>query len=194
QEAIVCGKPCMVMRVSFAGELGWEIHCKAGDAPEIWDAVTAGGATPFGMFALDALRVEKGYRAWKGDLSTDYTLLESGLDRFIDFDKNVNFPGRDALVAERDAGPSKRAIGLVVEANGKDAPYMAPVIKDGEIVGETTSGAWGYRVGASLAIGMVRADLAAPGTELEVDIFGQMCKARVQEMPFWDAKNERIRG
>ncbi|MXQ07285.1 FAD-dependent oxidoreductase [Alphaproteobacteria bacterium GH1-50] len=192
-EGTVAGRDCTLARVSFAGELGWEIHCRPEDAPAIWDAVTAAGAKPFGMFALDALRIEKGYRAWKGDLSTDYSLVEAGLERFIDFDKSAGFPGREALAKEASAGPAKRAVGLVIDAGSADAPYMALIWKDGDLVGETTSGAWGYRVGASLAIGMIRADLAAPGTEVEVDIFGEMRAARVAEMPFWDADNERLR-
>jgi dimethylglycine dehydrogenase len=192
-DGTVAGKPCAMIRVSFAGELGWEIHCAPDDAPAIWDAVTAAGAVPFGMFALNSLRIEKGYRAWKGDLSTDYSLIEAGLDRFIDFEKNVDFPGRDALLAEKEAGPLKRAVGLVVDAGDADAPYMSTLWKDGERVGETTSGDWGHRVGASLAIGMIRSDLAEPGTEVDIDIYGEMHKARVHEMPFWDPKNERIR-
>ncbi len=193
-DGTVAGKPCALLRVSFAGELGWEIHCAPDSAPAIWDAVTAAGARPFGMWALDALRIEKGYRAWKGDLSTDYTLIEAGLDRFIDFNKPNGFPGRDALKKEQEAGPRKRAVGLVIDAGTSDAPYMALIWKDGDLVGETTSGAWGYRVGASLAIGMIRSDLAEPGTEVEVDIFGEMRAAKVAEMPFWDPKNDRLRG
>ena len=193
-DGTVAGKPCALLRVSFAGELGWEIHCAPDSAPAIWDAVTAAGARPFGMWALDALRIEKGYRAWKGDLSTDYTLIEAGLDRFIDFNKPNGFPGRDALKKEQEAGPRKRAVGLVIDAGTSDAPYMALIWKDGDLVGETTSGAWGYRVGASLAIGMIRSDLAEPGTEVEVDIFGEMRPAKVAEMPFWDPKNNRLRG
>ncbi|MEL7461345.1 MAG: FAD-dependent oxidoreductase [Pseudomonadota bacterium] len=192
-DGTVAGQPCAMLRVSFAGELGWEIHCAPEAAPAIWDAVTGAGAKPFGMFALNSLRIEKGYRAWKGDLSTDYSLIESGLDRFISFKKNVDFPGRAALLAEKTEGPAKRAVGLVIDANGHDAPYMANVWKDGERVGETTSGAWGYRVDASLAIGMVRADLTEPGTALEVEIFGQMHPATVKAMPFWDPENERLR-
>ncbi len=192
-EGTVAGQHCALLRVSFAGELGWEIHCEPEHAPAIWDAVTAGGAKPFGMFALNSLRIEKGYRAWKGDLSTDYSLIETGLDRFISFKKNVDFPGRDILLAEKTDGPKKAAVGLVVQANGADAPYMSNIWKDGERVGETTSGAWGYRVGASLAIGMLRSDLTEPGTEVEVEIYGERHKAEVREMPFWDPENERIR-
>ena len=84
-------------------------------------------------------------------------------------------------------------MGLVVDAGDVDAPYMSLLWKNGELVGETTSGAWGYRVGASLAIGMLRSDLAEPGTEIEVDIYGEMRTARVEPMPFWDPANERLR-
>lgn len=192
-DGTVAGQPCRLARVSFAGELGWEIHCAPDSATVIWDALMAAGARPFGMYALNALRIEKGYRAWKGDLSTDYTLIEAGLDRFIDFEKNTGFPGREALLAERNGGPPRQAVGLKIDAGQSDAPYMAILWKDGERVGETTSGAWGYRVGASLAIGMLRSDLAEPGTEVEVDIFGRMCRATVHRMPFWDPGNERIR-
>ena len=190
----VAGCDCALVRVSFAGELGWEIHCDPADAPAIWDAVTGAGAKPFGMYALDSLRIEKGYRAWKGDLSTDYTLLEAGLDRFVKLDKPVDFPGKAALLAEKQAGPRKRFVTLRVEAGACDAPYMSTVWKDGEVVGETTSGGWGYRVGASLALGMVRADLAEPGTELAVEIYGEMCPAVVQpDGPVWDPENARLR-
>ncbi len=190
----VSGRPCALIRVSFAGELGWELHCATEDAPAIWDAVTGAGAKPFGMFALNALRIEKGYRAWKGDLSTDYSLLEGGLDRFIRLDKPQGFPGKAALLGEKQRGVAKRFVTLVVEAGEQDAPYMSTLWHDGQIVGETTSGDWGYRVGASIALGMVRADLAVPGTELEVNIYGRMCTAVVQpDQPLWDPQNERLR-
>ncbi len=191
-EGAVAGKPCTLARVSFAGELGWEVHCAPEDAPALWDALTAAGAKPFGMYALNSLRVEKGYRAWKGDLSTDYTLIEAGLERFIDFKKN-DFPGRDALLAQHEAGPERRAVGLVVNAGESDAPYMALLKKDGEVVGEVTSGAWGFRVGASLGIGMLRADLAEPGTELTVEIYGEERPVTTHALPFWDPANERLR-
>lgn len=189
----VAGRPCMLARVSFAGELGWELHCAIEDAPAIWDAVTAAGAKPFGMWALNSLRVEKGYRAWKGDLSTDYSLLEGGLDRFIRFEK-PDFPGKAALLAEKQAGVKKRFVTLRVDAGECDAPYMSTLWHEGAVVGETTSGAWGYRVGASIALGMLRADLTAPGTEIEVEIYGARHKAVVQpDAPMWDPENARLR-
>ena len=190
----IAGKQCSLARVSFAGELGWEIHCRFEDAPDIWDAVTDAGAKPFGMWALNSLRLEKGYRAWKGDLSSDYSLLEGGLDRFIRFEKNTDFPGKAALLEQKRQGVAKRFVALTVDAGAADAPYMSTLWHDDEVVGETTSGGWGYRVNASVALGMLRSDLAVPGTEVEVDIYGERCKATVQpDAPLWDPKNERLR-
>jgi len=194
QETEVAAAWAILVRLSFAGELGWEIHAENADMPAIYDAVLAAGATPFGMYALNSLRIEKGYRAWKGDLSTDYSLLEGGLDRFVKFDKPQDFPGKAALQNEKQQGVKKRFVTLTVEAGACDAPYMSPLWDGDEVVGETTSGAWGYRVNKSIALGMVRVDLATPGTELEVEIFGKRCKATVQkDQPLWDPANERIR-
>ena len=194
QKAVVAGQDCTLARVSFAGELGWEVHAPNAAMPAIYDAVIGAGAVPFGMWALNSLRVEKGYRAWKGDLSTDYSLLEGGLDRFIKLDK-PDFVGRAALLAEKQAGVKKRFVTLTLDAPGAaDAPYMSMIWQDGAIVGEVTSGAWGYRIGKSVALGMLRPDLCVPGGKVEVEIFGQRFVATVQaDEPLWDATNERIR-
>jgi dimethylglycine dehydrogenase len=190
----VAGQACMLVRVSFAGELGWEIHCAVETAPAIWDALEAAGVTPFGMFALNSLRIEKGYRAWKGDLSTDYSLLEGGLDRFTRLEKDVDFPGKTALLNETQRGVGKRFVTLKVEAGRSDAPYMSTLWHDGKVVGETTSGAWGYRVGHSVALGMLRADLSQPGTKIEVEIYGERCSATVMpDAPLWDPDNTQLR-
>ncbi|MEL7090782.1 MAG: FAD-dependent oxidoreductase [Pseudomonadota bacterium] len=194
QKARVAGKDVAMLRVSFAGELGWEVHAATADIPAIYEAIIGAGATPFGMYALNSLRIEKGYRTWKGDLSTDYTLFEGGLDRFVKLDKPQDFPGKAALMNEKQQGSKKRFVTLVVDAGEQDAPYMSTVWHDGQVVGETTSGDYGHRVGASIALGMVRSELAVEGTEVEIDIFGQMCRAVVQaDGPLWDPQNERLR-
>ncbi|QYX56468.1 FAD-dependent oxidoreductase [Roseovarius sp. SCSIO 43702] len=194
QHCKVAGRDAFLIRVSFTGELGWEVHAANEDMPAIYDAILDAGAKPFGMYALNALRIEKGYRAWKGDLSTDYTMLEGGLERFVKFDKPQDFPGKPALLAEKQRGRKKAFVALKVDAGEADAPYMSTLWHDGDIVGETTSGAWGYRVGHSVALGMVRADLAEPGTELEVEIYGERCPAVVQgDGAMWDPENERLR-
>lgn len=194
QETDVVGRWAALVRLSFAGELGWEIHAENADIPVIYDAVIAAGAKPFGMWALNSMRIEKGYRTWKGDLSTDYSLLEAGLDRFVKLDKPQDFPGKAALLAEKQAGVGKRFVTLIVDAGDQDAPYMSTVFHNGEVVGETTSGDWGYRIGKSIALGTIRADLAKPGTEVVINIFGRMCPAVVQQdQPLWDPENERLR-
>jgi dimethylglycine dehydrogenase len=193
QEGKVAGCDVGLLRVSFAGELGWEVHCDPADAPVIWDALMAAGVKPFGMWALNSLRAEKGYRAWKGDLSTDYTLLQGGLERFIDWTKD--FTGKAVLQAEKARGPNRRFAVLTLEApTDHDAPYMSTLWYGGEIVGETTTGVWGYRVDASVALGMIRADLAVAGTKVEVEIFGKRVPALVRgDGPIWDAGNARLR-
>ena len=194
QSATVAGMACALARVSFAGELGWEIHAANEHIAALYKAVTEAGAKPFGMWALNSLRLEKGYRAWKGDLSTDYTLFQGGLERFVKLDKPQDFTGKAALLQEKQSGVTKRFVTLIVDAGDCDAPYMSTLWHDGQIVGETTSGAWGYRVNASIALGMIRADLAVAGTEIEVEIYGERRKAVVQpDQPLWDPENERIR-
>ena len=197
QKARIAGAEVYLFRVSFAGELGWEVHSPVADTPAVWDAVMAAGAPlglkPFGMFALNSLRVEKGYRAWKGDLSSDYTVLQGGLERFVDWTK-PDFRGRAALAAEKQRGVTKRFCTLVIEAGDQDPPYMSTIWAGDQVVGEVTSGYWGHRVGACIGLGMLRADLNRPGQALEVEIFGTRHPAVVQEdAPLWDAKNERIR-
>ncbi len=186
-----------LVRVSFAGELGWEIHSKIEDTATVFDIIMeagkAHGLKPFGMYALNSLRLEKSYRAWKGDLSTDYTVLQGGLERFIKWDK-PDFIGKAALEAEKQKGVTKRFVTLVVDAGECDAPYMSTLWHDGKIVGETTSGGYGHRVGKSIALGMLNSDLATPGTAIEVEIFGERVTATVQEdKPLWDPDNERLR-
>ncbi|MCR6500044.1 FAD-dependent oxidoreductase [Shinella sp. CPCC 101442] len=197
QSCQIAGRWCQLVRVSFAGELGWEIHSKVDDTAVIFDAVwEAGqkhGLKPFGMEALDSLRIEKSYRAWKGDLSTDYTILQGGLDRFVDWGK-PDFKGKAALEREKQQGVTKRFVTLTVEAGDCDAPYMSTLWHDGKVVGETTSGNWGYRIGKSIALGMLKAELAVPGTEIEVEIYGDRFKATVQpDGPLFDPNNERLR-
>jgi dimethylglycine dehydrogenase len=194
QNATICEKPVKLFRISFAGELGWEVHTSFEDSADVYTSIRNAGATPFGMYALDSMRIEKGYRTWKGDLSTDYTLLEGGIERFVRLNKEQNFPGKAALQTEKQQGAKKGFVTLIVEAGDSDAPYMSTIWHGDEVVGETTSGNWGYRINKSIALGVVKAELAVPGTELEVEIFGARCKAIVQEdQPLWDPENGRIR-
>jgi dimethylglycine dehydrogenase len=118
--------------------------------------------------------------------------LQAGLGRFVDWQHG--FRGKAALEVEREAGVTKRFVALKVDAGAYDPPYMSTIWHDGAVVGETTSGYFGHRVGACIALGMLRADLVVAGLELEVEIFGHRHRAVVQEnTSVWDPKNERIR-
>ena len=130
------------------------------------------------MEALDCLRLEKGYRAWKGDLSTDYTILQGGMDRFVDWSK-PDFKGKAAMEREKQQGVTKRFVTLIVDAGECDAPYMSTLWHGGKVVGETTSGGFGHRIGKSIALGMLRADLNVPGTEIEVEIYRRTAARRL---------------
>ena len=193
QKAKIGNYAVSLARVSFAGELGWEIHSENKDIRVIYKKIIACGAKPFGMFALNSLRIEKGYKTWKGDLSTDYSVLETGLERFVRLDKRENFPGKSAILVEKQRGVRKRAVTLSLDLKEFDAPYMSTLWKNNEIVGEVTSGAWGYRVNKSIALAMVRSEFANSGQQLEVDVFGKRVCAVISEVPaLWDPKNERI--
>lgn len=194
QAAKVAGAAVHLARVSFAGELGWEIIATPSDMPAIWDALAAAGAKPFGMLALDSLRIEKGYRTWKGDLSSDYSLLEMGLDRFVKLDKPQDFPGRAALLTELQQGAQRQAVTLTLHDHPRDPLPMSPVWRGGEIVGEVTSAAFGHRAGQLIALAMVRSEDAAPGNGLDVEIFGERVPATVSDsLALWDPENQRLR-
>ena len=191
------GSDVLAMRVSYAGELGWELHVPMEELVSVYELVMdAGrdlGAADVGIYALDSLRLEKCYRSWKQDLTTEYSALACGLERFVRLSKPA-FPGREALLRERSAGgPKDRLVPLIVECGFADAPATASVLYGKERVGLVMSGGFGHRIGRSIALAYVRADLSRPGTRLSVRIFGEMCAATVGVEPLYDPNNERLR-
>ena len=187
------------LRVNYIGELGWELHHPMVMQNAIFDALMKAGEPhglkPFGVRAMEAMRVEKSYRALPRELSIEYAALESGLDRFVKLDKPADFIGRKALSEWKARGFDNAFVTLEVRGNDEfDARGGEPLHLDGELVGRCTSGNFGPRTGKSLALAMVRPELAAVGTALEVTILGQTFDARVVgESPF-DPDNERLRG
>jgi dimethylglycine dehydrogenase len=188
----------LALRVNFVGELGYEFHHPIEMQNYIFDRLMAAGAQfdikPFGIRAMDSLRLEKSYKLVGRELSIEYAGLESGLERFIDLDKG-DFLGRDALLAWRDKGFSNRLVTMevhgVVDA---DARGSEPVLRDGVSVGRTTSGGYGWRTGKSLALAMVQPEHAQPGTELDIQVLGETRRAVIiGDSPF-DAENARLRG
>jgi dimethylglycine dehydrogenase len=188
----------LAMRVNFVGELGYEFHHPIEMQNYIFDALMEAGEPfgikPFGIRAMDSMRLEKSYKLVGRELSIEYAGLESGLDRFIDLDKG-DFLGRDALVAWRDRGFANKLVTLEVQGvTDADARGSEPVAKDGAPVGRTTSGGYGWRSGKSLALAMVKPELAAPGTALDVAILGKSHRAIVIEDSPYDPTNAALRG
>ncbi len=187
----------LALRVSYVGELGWELHFPIsqvlGVYEMLWAAGEAHGIRDFGMYAMDSLRLEKCYRSWKQDLSSDWTLFEGGLDRFVKLDKD-DFPGKAALQKEKQQGVKERFVPLLLEEIDTEAPYLASVWQNGAAVGLVTSCGYGHRVGKSIALATVRSDLLDEGTELEIDIYGARRKAVVTSEPIYDPENTRLRG
>ena len=189
--------PCRLMRINFVGELGWEIHHPMEMQNHIFDVLMAAGQDlglrPFGIRAMDALRIEKSYRLVGTELSIEYAAFESGLHRFVHPNKG-DFIGRDALVDWRQRGFDNHFVTLEVhEITDADPIGNEPLFKNGEMIGRATAGGFGWRLGKSLALGFVRPGLAGPGTELEIDVLGEMKPAAVVEESPYDPDNERLR-
>ena len=190
--------PSVAARVNFVGELGWELHHPIEYQNHIFDAIMAAGAAfgikPFGIRAMDAMRLEKSYRLVGTELSIEYAALESGLQRFVYLNKG-EFKGRQNLSQWQETGFANTMVTLEVhDTTDADAiggnPIMLP---DGEVIGRATSGGFGFRLGKSLALAMVRPGLAAVGTELMIDILDQRLRVTVlQESPY-DPDNQRLR-
>jgi dimethylglycine dehydrogenase len=188
----------LAMRVNFVGELGYELHHPIEMQNYVFDALMeAGGAygvKPFGIRAMDSLRLEKTYKLVGRELSIEYAALESGLERFVDFKKGP-FLGRDALITWVGKGFENQLVTLEVEGSTDADPRGSePVTKSGRPVGRTTSGGYGWRTGKSLAIAMVGPEFAAPGTELEIRVLGEARSAAVIPDSPYDPQNKALRG
>ncbi|HAE03085.1 MAG TPA: dimethylglycine dehydrogenase, partial [Rhodospirillaceae bacterium] len=151
------------------------------------------GIKPFGIRAMDCLRIEKSYRLPGRELSIEYAALESGLDRFVHLDKG-DFLGRDALAAWKDRGIKWAFTTLEVhDTTDADALGSNPITLNGDVVGRCTSGNYGFRLEKSLALAMIRPDLTKPGTELEIEILGNVHRCTVVEESPFDPDNTRLR-
>jgi glycine cleavage system aminomethyltransferase T/glycine/D-amino acid oxidase-like deaminating enzyme len=189
REISVGSIPVIASRVTYVGELGWELYCPSEYGLQLWDALAASDdVTPGGYRAIDALRLEKGYRAWASDLNAETTPDEAGLAFAVKRDKG-DFIGRDAL-----REPSQKLVCLVLDDPRAIALGSEPVrAADGAIVGRVTSGGYGYAVEASIALAYVPLAYTAPGTQLAVDIFGDWVDAEVRAEPLYDPGGERVR-
>ena len=187
----------IAMRVNFVGELGYELHHPIEMQNAIFDALMDAGAPfgikPFGVRAMDSLRLEKSYKLVGRELSIEYAALESGLDRFVDLEKGP-FLGRDALVAWKDGGFQNTLVTLEVQGvTDADARGSEPVTKNAAMVGRTTSGGYGWRTGKSLALAMVKPEVSRVGSEVDVRILGETRRAVVVADSPYDPANKALR-
>ena len=194
REIVVAGCKVRALRVSYVGELGWELHPLIGylaalyDA--VWDAGQAFGVANVGLYAVNALRMEKGYRAWGSELTNELTMIEAGMNRFINFKKD-DFVGRQATLDAPDR-PLRIVYGAV-EASDVDPRGGEPIFAGEDCIGLTTSGGYGHRVGQSLFFACVPPAHAAPGAAFDILLQGERRKARVLAHPAYDPDNFRMK-
>jgi len=194
REIDVAGVRCLAVRVTYVGELGWELYPPSEDALALWDSLIEAGASqgmvPAGYRAIDSLRLEKGYRAWGADITPEENPFEAGLGFAVRMEDR-DFIGRDAL---EQAGPiRKRLCCLTLGDPRSQALGNEPVRHGDEIVARITSGGTGFSVAKSIAYSYLPVELAEPGTSLAVEVFGEWADAEVAAEPLWDPKGERIR-
>ncbi|MEL7274107.1 MAG: FAD-dependent oxidoreductase [Pseudomonadota bacterium] len=188
---------CKIGRLSVAGELGFEIHCHAADhialRRTLLEAGEGLGLVEYGFNALLSLRLEKSYGIWSAEFTQGYTAAETGMDRWIDWQKPT-FVGREAALAERDGnGPTRRIVTLEIDAQDADASGYEPVWQGEDKVGFVTSGGYGHTLNKSIAMAMVRSDCAETGTELTVHVVGVARQARVIDPSPYDPKGKAMR-
>ncbi|HKP19765.1 MAG TPA: FAD-dependent oxidoreductase [Gaiellaceae bacterium] len=195
RELAVGPVPCLALRVTYVGELGWELYCPTEFGLRLWDTLweagRAHGLVAGGYKAIDSLRLEKGYRVWGADITPGETPYEAGLGFAVKLDKG-DFIGRDALLGAEE--PERRLACLVLAEPRAVALGSEPVRIDGELVGRVTSGGYGYTVERSIAYAYMPAARAEPGQPVEVEIFGDWVEGEVAPEPLFDPAGERLRG
>ncbi|MGI9310420.1 MAG: GcvT family protein [bacterium] len=210
QEIVVASVPTRALRVNYVGELGWELHCPMARLADLYaavhDAGQAHGIADFGTYAVDSLRLEKAYKGWGAELTNEITPVEADIERFFAEGKD-DFIGKQATLAARanlTAPGVQKLVYLVVQPGDCDIAGGEPVFVNddsksrsrstGAPVGVTTSGGYGHHTATSLGFAYVETQHAAPGTELQVELLGDLRSATVTVEPVWDARNERPRG
>ena len=197
RQVVITGIPVNAMRVNYVGEMGWELHHPIDQQNALFDVLFEAGEDlalrPFGIRAMDSLRLEKSYRMVGTELSIEYSAYESGMERFV-YPYKGEFLGREQLLAGKGRGLNWMLVTLEVhDPDDADALGNNALTRDGKLIGRATSGGFGFRVDKSLALGMVKPEYAATGTEMEIDILNRNYRAVViPDSPF-DPGHERLR-
>jgi dimethylglycine dehydrogenase len=193
QQIEIAGIPTLALRINYVGELGWELHPAMADLPAlygaVWAAGEAHGIADFGLYAMNSLRMEKGYRGWGAELTNEVTMLEADMARFYASAKE-DFVGK-AATETSEAGPL-RLVYFEVEAQDADVRGGEPIFLGDTCVGVTTSGGYGYAVEKSLGFGYVPPEQAAPGSVIDIGLLDARCRATVLAEPIYDPANERL--
>ncbi|SEL93060.1 dimethylglycine dehydrogenase [Roseovarius tolerans] len=189
---------CLIQRVSYTGDLGYEIYCDPMAQRALWDVLWSEGQNhgmkPFGMRAMMSLRLDRFFGAWLREFSPDYTAAETGMDRFIAWQKNTDFIGRAAAEAERAQGAARTLVAFEVEAEDADVNGYEPVWIEGEVHGFCTSGGYSHHAGKSIALALIPTERARDGLTAEIEILGHRRAARLITKPLFDADGARMRG
>jgi dimethylglycine dehydrogenase len=198
QEIAVAGVAGVrALRVNYVGELGWELHTPMREMPKVFDALMKAGSTHgiklFGTYAMNSLRMEKAYRGWGSELTSEIDMFEGSMDRFIRLDK-PDFIGRAQSLSKKQRGERIKLTYMAVEAGDNDCRGNEPVYLNGKVVGLTTSGGYGFAVNKSLAFAYVEPELAKPGQAFEILLLGERKKAQIIAAPAWDEANARLKG
>jgi dimethylglycine dehydrogenase len=195
RELEVAMAPVRALRVSYVGELGYELHHPLEYQRHLYEQLLAAGEAlglaDFGYRALESLRLEKAYRLWGADLSQRFTPLEAGMERFVRLDKG-DFIGRDALLRQQEEGVTRRLACITVDVDGADPHGYEPVFDGDRAIGYVTSAGFGHTVGTAIALAYLPLEATQPGTELAVGVLGERRPARVVAEPLYDPANERL--
>ena len=194
REIEIAGMPVRALRVNYVGELGWELHPAMEYMEPLYDALMEAGADfgigNFGLYAVNSLRMEKGYRSWGAELTNEVTMIDAAMERFIKFNKG-DFIGREATLRQRDR--TLQLIYFSLDSGDADVQGGEPIFAGERCVGVTTTGGYGHFVGQSLGFGYVPPSLAGPDTELTVDILGRRRRVTMLKDPVYDPANHRLR-
>ena len=190
-DASIAGIPVQAARLSYVGEAGWELSCATAQAEALFDALIAVGAHPAGIFAQTSMRIEKRFLSFGHDLDTDLNPLQAGLEFSIDW--NSEFIGKSALLKIRDQASASRLVSIVFDSIDAQPLGNEPVYHLGQIIGKTTSAAFGYRVGKPVAIALVDNNIDLQGLMVDVDIAGSQNAGSISTQPAWDPDGSILR-
>ena len=195
RRTFVAGVPALLTRLSFSGELGYEVYVQPEYQLKLYQAILEAGddldLQHYGARALMSMRLEKNWGVWTLDFRPDFTAAQSGMDAFIDWKKD--FIGKQAAVNERDIGPTIKLVSMTIDTDDIDVSNDEAILKDGECVGYVTSGGYAHHVQQSMALGYVPSDLAYPGTLFDIEINGDMYAARIVDAALYDPAGEKMR-